>query len=70
MSHHIHSNARTTPLVRQHIKDSGLKQHQLAKKYSVSRLTIKKWQSRDGIEDRSHRPHKLHTTLSPLQEDM
>jgi hypothetical protein len=34
----------------------------------VSRLTIAKWQKRESVEDKSHRPDTLHTTLSAAQE--
>jgi hypothetical protein len=30
--------------------------------------TSQKWKLRDNVEDRSHRPHKLNTTLSEVQE--
>jgi hypothetical protein len=38
------------------------------KRYSVSKSTIIKWQRREDVEDRSHRAHTLHTTLSAAQE--
>lgn len=70
MSHTLHSQARTTPLTRKEIQESKLPQHELAALYNVSRLTIRKWQNRDSVEDASHRPHTLLTTLSPVQEDI
>ena len=30
--------------------------------------TIYKWRKRDSVEDRSHTPHRLQTTLTPAQE--
>jgi len=33
-------------------------------------LTIQKWQAHEDVVDRSHRPHTLHTTLPPLQEEV
>ena len=68
MSQAIHSQARTTHLIRAEIQASTLPQKELAERYNVSRHTIRKWQNRDGVEDVSHRPHKLETTLSPVQE--
>ncbi len=68
MSHRIHSQARTTPKTRAEIRASDLTQSELMARYSVSKSTIHKWQNRDDVEDRSHRPHELQTTLSPLQE--
>jgi len=70
MSYTIHSQARTTPIIRREIRDSELTQKALAKKYGVTRLTIRKWQHRESVEDRSHRPHNLSTTLSPLEEEI
>ena len=60
----VHARARTTPLIRAEIQASTLSLAELAEQYNVSRATIAKRQGRDGIQDRSHRPHKLATTLS------
>lgn len=64
----LHKNARTTPAVRQEIHQSPLSERALAKKHGVSRTTARKWKRRDSVEDASHRPHTLHTTLTPTQE--
>jgi transposase InsO family protein len=67
----IHPEARTTPQIRAEIKASiGCTQQELAKKYNVNRQTIRKWQNREKMTDKSHRPHTLQTTLSPVQEDI
>ena len=68
MSYQIHPQARTTPKVREEIKASSLSPAQLAKKYNITIPTAQKWQQRDSVEDRSHRPHNLNTTLTPAQE--
>ena len=68
MSYQSHPQARTTPKVRGEIKASSLSPAQLATKYNITIPTAQKWQERDSIEDRSHRPHKLNTTLSEVQE--
>ena len=68
MTQSLHSQARTTHLIREEIRNSTLPQHELAERYNVSRLTIRKWQKRDSAEDGSHRPNKMHTTLTPEQE--
>ena len=60
--------ARTTPKIRQEIKDSGLSDRQAAKVFNITRATAKKWLTRDDVQDRSHRAHTLHTTLSAAQE--
>ena len=64
----LHKNARTTPAVRQEIQDSPLGDRALAKQYGISRATARKWKQRASVEDASHRPHTLHTTLTPAQE--
>ena len=68
MSSRIHPQARTTPKIRQEIKDSGLSSREAAKVFNITRATAKKWLGRDDVQDRSHRAHKLHTTLSEAQE--
>lgn len=64
----VHAQARTTPRTRAEIKDSDASQAELARQYNVGRATVRKWHDRDDVQDRSHRPHKLATTLSPGQE--
>lgn len=57
----IHPQARTTPVVRAEIARSPESSGVLAKRYSVSTETIRKWRRRgpDACHDRSARPHKL-----------
>ena len=64
----IHKQARTTPQLREEIRNSTLSERALAEKYNVSRSTVRKWKYRETAADRSHRPHRLHTALSPAQE--
>jgi len=68
MSTSIHPQARTTPKIRQEIKDSGLSDREAAKVFNISRATAAKWLKRDHVQDRSHRAHTLHTTLFTAQE--
>lgn len=68
MSSRIHPQARTTPKIRQEIKDSGLSDREAAKVFNITRATAAKWLKRDDVQDRSHRAHTLHTTLSAAQE--
>ncbi len=68
MSSRIHPQARTTPKIRQEIKDSGLSDRQASKVFGVTRATPAKWLKRDDVQGRSHRAHTLHTTLSAAQE--
>jgi transposase InsO family protein len=64
----VQAQARTTPLLRAEIKASTSSQAGLASTYNVSVATVRKWQGRDDPNERSLRPHKLSTTLSPGQE--
>jgi len=64
----LHKKARTTPEIRLEIQASTLSERELARTYGVSRPTIRKWEQREEVFDRSHRPHRLATTLSPEQE--
>ena len=68
MTQALHSQARTTHLIREEIRNSTLPQAELARLYNVTRHTIRKWQNRDTSEDKSHSPNKMYTTLSPEQE--
>ena len=70
MNSRIHPQAPTTPKIRQKIKDSGLSDRQAAKVFNITRATAKKWHKRDDVQDRSHRAHTLHTTLSATQENI
>jgi len=38
--------------------------------HNVTKATVRKWQQREDPQDRSHRPHKLWTTLSAAQESV
>ena len=60
----VHPQARTTPLIRAEIKAATGSQGELAARYNISVATVRKWQNRDQAQDRSHRPHKLSTTLT------
>ncbi|MEG0880378.1 MAG: hypothetical protein RSE46_01850 [Janthinobacterium sp.] len=64
MSARIHPQARIIPKIRQEIKDSGLSHREAAKVFNITRATAAKWLKRDDVQDRSHRTHTLHTTLS------
>ena len=68
MSTRIHPQARTTPKIRQEIKDYRLSDREAAKVFNITRATAAKWPKRDDVQDRSHRGHTLHTTLSTTQD--
>ena len=40
----------------------------LAERFGTTGQTVYKWKHRDSVHDRSHRPHRLQTTLTPAQE--
>ena len=79
---HLHSQATTTPKVRAAIQESDEVGTVLAERFGdeedqktvrgtvfpTNAQTIYKWRKRDSVEDRSHTPHKLQTTLTPAQE--
>jgi transposase-like protein len=64
----LHKNARTTPAIRRELQRSTLPTGELAERYGLSRQTVSKWRGRSSTEDASHRPHRLHTRLTPVQE--
>ena len=68
----IHSQARTTPKIREEIRASKghMTIEEAAHHFNVSRGTIIKWRKRESFQDKSHRPNTLHTALSPIQEEI
>ena len=65
---HVHPLARTTPRTRTEIKASSTPLTDVAELYNITVATARKWKHRESPQDRSHRPHKLSTTLNPAQE--
>jgi len=68
MQINLHANATTTPKVRAYIQQSRLSDRKLAAELGVSVSTVRRWRQRTSVEDRSHTPQRLATTLSPAQE--
>lgn len=66
----LHANARTTPRTRRLIQESELPVSVLAAEFGVSEVTIRRWRKRADVHDRSHRPHTLKVSLSPLEEQL
>ena len=64
----VHPRARTTPRTRTEIRSSLAPVTAVAEQYNVTVATARKWRGREDPQDRSHRPHKLSTTLTPAQE--
>ncbi|MGI2171695.1 transcriptional regulator [Shewanella sp. MF05960] len=63
-----HRNATTTPEMRQFIQQSDYSVSQLSKILNISEATVRKWRKRDSIDNTPNTPHKLNTTLSPMEE--
>jgi len=63
----LHSKATTTPKIRAAIQVSDDPAWMMGERYGISEQTVLKWRHRDSVEDRSHTPHRLQTTLSPTQ---
>ena len=61
----LHSQATTTPKIRAAIQASDEPVSVLAERFGVTEQTVYKWRKRDSVEDRSHTPHRLQTTLPP-----
>ena len=66
----LHKNATTTPAVRAQIQQSSATEGELAAQFSISRTTVQRWKRRDSVQDRSHTPHRLQTTLNAGQEEL
>ena len=64
----VHPLARTTPRTRAEIRDSSASLAVLAERYNITVATARKWKHREDTQDRSHRAHKLSTTLTFAQE--
>jgi hypothetical protein len=68
MNLNLHKNARTTPAIRQERRESTQSERELAREYHLNRAMVLQWRRRDKGQDASHRPHRLHATLTPAQE--
>jgi transposase InsO family protein len=64
----LHKQATTTPKVRAAIQASDEPAWVLAQRHGTTEQTVWKWRKRDSVEDCSHTPHRLQTTLTPAQE--
>jgi len=68
MELNLHANATTTPKVRAFIQRSKKPVAALAAELGVSETTIRRWRGRSSVNDRSHTPKTLATTLSAMDE--
>ena len=64
----LHSQATTTPKIRAAIQASNEPAWVLAERHGTTEQTVWKWRKRDSVQDLSHTPHRLQTTLTPAQE--
>lgn len=64
---HVHPQARTTPRTRAEIRSSPDALKEVAERYNTTVATVRKWRAREDMQDRSHRPNTLSTTLTPAQ---
>jgi len=65
---HLHKKATTTPAIREYIRTCGKPIKVLARELKLNVGTVRKWRHRESVQDASHRPYRLHTSLSRAQE--
>ena len=63
-----HKNATTTPEIRAFIRESELPTAVLARLLKISESTVRKWRKRETLEDASHIPKHINTTLTLQQQ--
>jgi transposase InsO family protein len=66
----LHANAATTPKTRAYIQASSASVAELAAELGISRRTVARWRGRDTTADRSSRPKRINSSLSPLEEEL
>ena len=47
MNLNLHKNARTTPAIRQELRESTQSERELAREYHLNRATVRQWRRRD-----------------------
>jgi len=64
MNIQLPKNARTPPAIRLALQSQpeSVSDRELAEAYHLNRHTVAKWRQREGVEDASHRPQRLHAT--------
>jgi transposase-like protein len=66
----LHANATTTPRIRSYIQRSKKPVAELVEELGVSETTVRRWRGRTTVSDRSHRPHRLTTNLSAMEQTL
>ena len=64
----LHANATTTPRTRAYIQKSQASNAALARELGIHNRTVARWRARQDVADRSTRPHRLNTSLTPWEE--
>ena len=64
----LHANATTTPRTRAYIQKSAASNSALARELGIHSRTVARWKARQDTTDRSPRPHRLNTSLTPWEE--
>jgi transposase len=68
MELNLHANATTAPKTRAYIQRSKRPVAELAAELGVSETTIRRWRGRTTVNDRSHTPKRLQTSLSAMEQ--
>lgn len=66
----LHKNATTTPAIRLALQQASGTDRELAQQYGLGLGTVRKWRRRASLNDASHTPHRLQTTLNAAQEEL
>lgn len=56
MAQFLHGSAKTTHAVRAELQRSKASVAALARRYGINEKTVRKWQSRQGVEDEAMGP--------------
>ncbi|MGC9375661.1 MAG: DDE-type integrase/transposase/recombinase [Bacteroidales bacterium] len=70
MKQEYHTNAVTNLHIRKQIRESSLKNFELAETFNTSVATISKWKNRQKLEDKSSRPCKIIYALNELEKGL
>jgi transposase InsO family protein len=66
----VHANATTTRRTRAYIQASSSSVAELAAELGVHEKTIRRWRSRTSTADRSHRPKRIQTLFTAIEEEI
>jgi len=66
----LHKNAKTNYHIREYIKSSSKPLCNLARELNLNVKTVRKWKTRDVLSDKSSKPIRLRTVLTPDQENL